>query len=195
MKYYAVKKGKNIGIYTSWNETLEQVLGFSGALYKSFSNKEDAEAYLNCNEEIKLDDNIPVVYVDGSYNKTTEEYSFGAVFIENGKETRFSKKYDKDVYSIHRNVAGEIKGAGFVINYAINHGYKEINLYYDYEGIRSWYLGLWQAKTPIAIKYSEFAKEARSKIKVNFIKVKSHTNVYYNDLVDSLAKEALGIKA
>ncbi len=195
MKYYAVKKGKNVGIYTSWDETLEQVSGFSGAIYKSFSNKEDAELYLLDKEDKVVDDNIPVVYVDGSYNKTTEEYSFGAVFIVCGKETRFKKKYEKDAYSVHRNVAGEIKGAGFVINYAINHGYKEINLYYDYEGIRSWYLGLWQAKTPIAVKYREFAIASSNKIKVNFIKVKSHTNVYYNDLVDSLAKEALGIEA
>ncbi len=195
MKYYAVKKGKKTGIFTTWDEALEQVSGFSGAIYKSFSNKEDAEAFINDLDNEKIDDNNPVVYVDGSYNKETEEYSFGAVFIVDGKETRFKKKYEKDEYSVHRNVAGEIKGAGFVINYAINRNYKEINLYYDYEGIRSWYLGLWQAKTPIAIKYREFAISSKDKIKVNFIKVKSHTNVYYNDLVDSLAKEALGIKS
>ena len=64
-------------------------------------------------------------------------------------------------------------------------------MYYDYNGIEKWYVGEWKAKSPIAIKYQEFAKEAKSKIKVVFHKVKSHANDYYNEMVDKLAKEAL----
>ncbi|MCR5706204.1 MAG: ribonuclease H family protein [Acholeplasmatales bacterium] len=193
MKYYAVKIGKKPGIYDSWDIAKENVIGFEGAVYKSFSSLEDAKAFLA--DEKKEDEplNKPTAYIDGSFNQETGEYSFGAVLFYEGKETRFKKKYPKDEYSVHRNVAGEIKGAGFIINYCINHGIKDIDIYYDYEGIHSWYAGLWKAKTPIAVKYAEFASEARNKINVNFIKVKSHTNVYYNDVVDSLAKEALGL--
>lgn len=36
-KFYAVKKGKNIGVYNTWDECKKQVNGFSGAEYKSFS--------------------------------------------------------------------------------------------------------------------------------------------------------------
>lgn len=193
MKYYAVKIGKNPGIYENWDECKENVIGFEGAIYKSFSSYEDAQAFLeDKKDEIKTSD-VPVAYVDGSFNPKTEDYSFGAVLFYEGKELRFKKKYEKDEFSVHRNVAGEIKGAGFIINYCINHNIKNLDLYYDYEGIHSWYSGLWKANTPIAQKYVEFAKSARSKINVNFIKVKSHTNVYYNDIVDMLAKEALGI--
>ena len=32
--YYAVKVGKNPGIYRTWEQTKEQVEGFSGAVYK-----------------------------------------------------------------------------------------------------------------------------------------------------------------
>lgn len=194
MKYYAVKKGKNPGIYESWDETKENVIGFEGAVYKSFSNKDDAEAFLN---DLKPSSELPQTnsaYVDGSYDPATGNYSFGAVLFIDGKEIRFNKKYDADEFSTYRNVAGEIKGAGFVINYCINHNIKNLDLYYDYEGIHSWYSGLWKAKTKISEAYVKFASSARNKINVNFIKVKSHTNVKYNEIVDQLAKEALGIK-
>ena len=46
MKYYAVRKGINPGIYTSWDECSSNVKGFPGAEYKSFSSKDDATSYM-----------------------------------------------------------------------------------------------------------------------------------------------------
>ncbi|RPB26402.1 hypothetical protein L211DRAFT_781480 [Terfezia boudieri ATCC MYA-4762] len=37
MKYYAVRKGYNPGIYTTWKECLGQVTGFKGATCKCYS--------------------------------------------------------------------------------------------------------------------------------------------------------------
>ncbi len=192
MKYYAVKNGKVPGIYESWDECKEQVLGFENAIYKSFSSLEDAKNFIN---EVKeaVSSNNPYAYIDGSYDPATGNYSFGAVLVYNKEEISFNKKYDADEYSKHRNVAGEIKGAGFIIQYAINHNIKEIDIYYDYKGIECWYTGEWKAKEAISVVYQEFAKAAKDKIKVNFVKVKSHTNLYYNEMVDKLAKKALGI--
>ena len=45
-KYYAVKNGRQTGIYNSWSECEAQVKGFKGALYKSFSSYDDACNYL-----------------------------------------------------------------------------------------------------------------------------------------------------
>ncbi len=191
-KYYVVKKGLKTGIYDNWDECKVNVDGYQGAIYKSFSNLKDAQDFFEDKEVFKTD--IPTAYIDGSFNPSNDEYSFGAVLIIDNEEMMFNKKYAKDEYSIHRNVAGELKGAGFIIQYAINHGIKEMNVYYDYEGIRSWYLGIWKANLEMTKIYQSFAKEAKKKIKVNFIKVKSHSNDKYNDLVDSLAKQALGIK-
>jgi ribonuclease HI len=50
-KYYAVLKGRKTGIFTSWKDCEEQIKGFSGALYKSFTTKEEAEAALNLSEQ------------------------------------------------------------------------------------------------------------------------------------------------
>lgn len=192
MKYYAVKNGRKVGIYNTWEEAFENINGYKGAIYKSFSNYEDAQSFLN--DEIKIEsDNSTYAYIDGSYDKNTGNYSFGAVLVSNGNCQSFKKMFLKDEFSVHHNVAGEIKGAGFIINYCINHNIKELDLYYDYEGIEKWYLGIWKATKPISQIYQKFAQEAKDKISVNFIKVKSHSNVYYNEIVDKLAKEALGI--
>lgn len=46
IKYYAVKKGRNIGIFTSWAECENNIKGHSGAVYKSFLTKEEAEKFM-----------------------------------------------------------------------------------------------------------------------------------------------------
>ena len=43
--YYAVQKGKKPGVYSNWNDCKAQVKGFSGAVYKKFSTKAEAEAF------------------------------------------------------------------------------------------------------------------------------------------------------
>ena len=35
-KYYAVKAGRNTGIFETWDEAKEEVHGFKNAIYKSF---------------------------------------------------------------------------------------------------------------------------------------------------------------
>lgn len=190
MKYYALKDENNKLIYENWDEAKEALKGLKAPKYKSFKTKEEAEAFLE-GKELEIDYKIPTAYIDGSYDKETENYSFGGCLFIEGNIYKFKKKYLKDEYSSFRNVAGEIKGAGYIINYAINHGIKELNIYYDYLGIEKWYKGEWQAKSPIAIEYVNYANEAKKKINVNFIKIKSHTNNKYNDLADKLAKEAL----
>ncbi|QSZ32785.1 hypothetical protein DSL72_002364 [Monilinia vaccinii-corymbosi] len=45
-KFYAVRKGHAKGVFTNWKACLEQITGFSGAMYKSFSTESDAEAFV-----------------------------------------------------------------------------------------------------------------------------------------------------
>ncbi|MCR5787075.1 MAG: ribonuclease H family protein [Acholeplasmatales bacterium] len=193
MKYYAVKNGRVNGIYTDWDSCKEQVIGFEGAIYKSFSTKEEAEAYLTGGQIKEENYNRPTAYVDGSFNINTNEYSFGAILFVNGQKLIFKKKFEADKYSTFRNVAGEVRGASFIINYALKQGIKELDLFYDYQGIESWFTQEWKANNELTINYQKFANDVKDKIKVSFKKVKSHTGVKYNEEVDSLAKEALGI--
>jgi ribonuclease HI len=49
-KFYAVRIGKEPGIYHTWNECLDQVRGFPKAMFKSFATLSDAQKFVN-NEE------------------------------------------------------------------------------------------------------------------------------------------------
>ena len=49
-KFYAVKKGRKTGIFTTWAECQKQVSGFPKAEFKSFISKQEADDWL---KEIK----------------------------------------------------------------------------------------------------------------------------------------------
>lgn len=45
-KYYAVRKGRQPGIYRTWPETQKQVSGYPQAQYKSFTSEKDAQGFM-----------------------------------------------------------------------------------------------------------------------------------------------------
>ena len=45
--YYAVRVGRRQGIYKSWSDCKEQVLGVSGAKFKKFNSLEEAQAFVD----------------------------------------------------------------------------------------------------------------------------------------------------
>lgn len=47
MAYYAVAKGRKVGIYGDWAQCEEQVKGFKGAVYKKFKSQREAEQFIN----------------------------------------------------------------------------------------------------------------------------------------------------
>ena len=193
MKYYAVKKGRNPGIYTSWDSCLKEVKGYSGAIYKSFKTKEEAEIYMAGEEkQIEIGANSVIAYVDGSYNQKLKVYGLGVVYITDDKELELIKSYD-DAYHIHRNVAGEVKASELAIEKAIEDKKDQIIIYHDYQGIASWANGDWKTNNNLTKAYKRFIDQARKKIKIDFVKVKGHSNDKYNDKADQLAKKAAGI--
>ena len=195
MKYYAVKKGRNPGIYTSWDSCLEEVKGYSGAIYKSFKSLEDANEFMTGEkEEIEIDKNSVVAYVDGSYNHDLKVYGSGLVYIADGNETELFKSFD-DGYHVHRNVAGEVKAAELAIAKAIADKKNQIIIYHDYQGISSWADGSWKTNNELTKSYKKYIDDAKSLIEINFVKVKGHSNDKYNDRADFLAKQAVGIEA
>ena len=198
-KFYAVKRGLKTGVFSTWEECSASVKGYSGAVYKSFKTRQEALGFLNgsaCVEENESaeDNNGVKIYVDGSYHAETEEFSYGMVVLDGGKEEKYSQKFqDKELASM-RNVAGEIKGAEAAMQYALDHGLTEIAIYHDYEGIARWPLGEWKTNKEGTRAYKEFYDRACRQVKIRFVKVTGHSNDKYNDMADKLAKEALGIK-
>ena len=186
--YYAVKVGMTPGIYNTWEECKSQVDGFSGATYKKFSTEEEALEYIGGKSEVVVSPETLIAYVDGSYDNSDGSYSFGAVILTDGEVKKFNKRYPKDDYSEHRNVIGEIKGSIFAMNYAMDHGFENLILHYDYLGIEKWAKGEWKRNKPATVGYKDFYDSVKDNLKVTFVKVLAHSGNEYNELADKLAK-------
>jgi Predicted double-stranded RNA/RNA-DNA hybrid binding protein len=196
-KIYAVKKGKMTGLFYSWDECKKATEGFSGAEFKSFSTEEEAKAYIegrnnDVDNNKTINPNEIIVYTDGSYDDKLKRYSYGAVFITPKGELIKESGSGDDVGGVAiRNVAGELTGVVFAVKWAIDNGFSNIIIRYDYEGIEKWISGEWSAKNIITKKYIETINKMQQVININFEKVLAHSNNKYNEMADALAKSAL----
>ena len=200
-KYYAVKHGRETGIFETWQECQKQVKGFSGACYKGFLTREEAQNYLNNKKEQIHNKNGTCVidaekcvtaYVDGSYSEKVDRYSYGCVIITPaGEEIHLSGSNSEPETKELRNVAGEMIGAMTATRWAVMHDFLYLDLYYDYEGIEKWVTYAWKANKKQTKKYAEYMNSLSQKIQINFHKVPAHSGVKYNEMADKLAKKAL----
>ncbi|MGG5462014.1 viroplasmin family protein [Clostridium sp. B9] len=204
-KYYAIAKGKSgePKIVLTWPECQKEVIGCKGAKYKSFTSMEEAENFIALhngnstftevrgNEE-EINDDAIYIYVDGSFMVHKENYSYGLVVVKNNEVLYEDNGVgcDKEAIAL-RNVSGEVEGAMKATEYAIEQGYKEIILCYDYQGIESWALGTWKRNNRITQNYHAFMQKRFKEINVRFKKIKGHSGNKFNDMADILAKKAL----
>ncbi len=155
---------------------------------------EDAGVTENDGEDVSVVKGVSVkAYVDGSYEHSIGRYAYGCVILLQDEVIELNGSDNDEDYVTMRNVAGEILGSETAIKWAVEHGYKEIEIYYDYEGIEKWADDIWKANKPGTIRYKQFVKEQREKIKITFKKVAAHTGDKYNEMADELAKKALGL--
>ena len=203
MKYYAVKLGVTPGIYTSWKEAEPMVRGFKGAIFKSFESLEEAKDFMSKDkvtiDEVEMEKMDTFAFVDGSFNKSTGIYGAGYFIFhrdDNGDtsycEGSLSGKNEKLVDL--ENVAGEMLAAqSALIRATLYKQYKEIYIFFDYQGIQSWADGTWACNNMGTLSYHQFIEEMSEKIKIHFVKVKGHSNQIMNDYVDLLAKKGCNV--
>ena len=196
-KVYAVKKGKQTGLFYSWDACKESVIGYPGAEYQGFETEEEAKNYLeNKEQEVpKIEEkanNRLVAYVDGSFDEKIGKYAFGCIILTpRGETIRESGNGNEPDSLAIRNVAGEMLGAMYAVQWAIKNGYRNLELRYDYEGIEKWAQGEWKAKNALTQKYASFMKSKADILKISYQKVKAHSGDLYNEEADKLAKTAL----
>lgn len=207
--YYAVRIGKTPGIYKTWEDCKAQVIGYKGAIYKGFAEKQDAEDFLRGglsatstdaasdndeNPQVEPSDSEITAYVDGSFS-SGKSFGCGYIILKDGEIiAEISKAYEDEELATMRNVAGEIKASELAMQYALDNGYTSLSIYHDYQGIASWCLGEWKTNKAGTIAYKQFYDDIKDKLKVHFIKVKGHSGDEYNEIADRLAKKALGIE-
>ncbi len=198
--YYAVRRGRQSGIYPSWDACKAQVAGYSGAEFKGFATLEEANQYLQggdsaaAEDAVLQDPDVVTAYVDGSYRKEQNRFSYAAILFFRGEELhRTGSDTDPELAEMH-NVAGEIRAAEEAMRFALEHGAHTLHLYHDYAGIACWCTGAWKAGKPGTLRYRQFYQRAmQNGLTVHFHKVEGHSGNRYNELADRLAREALEI--
>lgn len=317
-KYYAVKAGRNPGVYDSWNACKEQVDGFSGAQYKSFKEKADAEAYAGVQEQVMQEQAVteqiteqketfaefaksvrddgrvlqidasepmsviqskvqnhlskpwgtayiaicknnqmlesyqildmdgkhlgsgqnldvffeekdpmygatvadicrtiqqdyktskpekrmehgvevsdtPYAFVDGSFNPETGVYGYGGFLCVNGRKFLLMGSSSNPELASMRNVAGELEGAMAAVKKAEELKLTELKIFYDYRGIEEWATGGWKTNKAGTKAYAQFMNPDNRSCKVSFEHVYGHTGIEGNEMVDVMAKRAVGV--
>lgn len=198
-KYYAVKKGHITGVLNSWDECKKAVDGFSGAEYKSFESKDEAEAYLADVDIImekfinpRISEGKVVAFTDGSYDEKKKKYGSGVYIIDpDTNRVELSSWGNNTKYIGLRNIAGEIIAVLNAVDWAWKNGYEMMSVFYDYEGIGKWASGEWKTKDVLTSYYKRYIDEKNGIISIEFVKVSGHSNNKYNDRADQLAKSAV----
>lgn len=209
VKYYAVQHGRSTGVFFSWAECQKQVTGFPGAVFKSFTTIEEAEAFVkgavvksvplaglgenDFHQVFSVEPGVLIAYVDGSYNVADGSFSYGMVLLDGVTEQCFWQRYEDEELAAMRNVAGEIKGAEAAMRYAVENGFQKLYIYHDYEGIAKWCQGAWKTNKEGTRAYKAYYDSVKDKLEIVFGKVAAHTGDKYNEMADKLAKQALGL--
>lgn len=111
-KFYAVAVGREPGVYSDWPRAKQQVDGFPGAIYKSFSDRAKAEDWLkspppswngrrqaadsvrSARRQYPVEGAAPteglIIYTDGSCLGNPGPGGYGVIIRENGRERQLS---------------------------------------------------------------------------------------------------------
>lgn len=196
MKYYAIRKGRDTGIFMDWPTTQSKIQGYKGAEYKGFKTKEEARQYLENSPkllDLEITQETVLAYVDGSYFKGIDKYGSGIVILDHARNfiTDFSFSGNNPEFMVSNNVAGEICATIKAIEYAIENNFKQVVIYFDYEGIEKWANGSWATNRAISKYYLSRIEVLKTQIDIYFVKVDAHTGDEFNEYADRLAKMAI----
>ena len=162
--------------------------GYDVKPMKSTANVKRADTFIDpkvIKEEYEF-----IAFVDGSYDRFTKTYGSGVIVL------RDNDLYDTYSESGHDewdqwNIVGELEATKLAIRKAREEGVKNVAIYHDLKNISLWATGEWKAKNQYTQEYVRFIEEASKEMNIYFIKVKGHSDNFYNDLADEAAKEAI----
>lgn len=189
MKFYAVKKGKKPGVYLTWKECQEQVSGYSGAVFRSFTSKEEAEQFAKCEEQDESQCKVHI-YTDGSADGIKGGY--GYVVVENDKivkEGSGSVPYTpcwSDIAELYAIKMALTDVRDNVILFADNK--YSVDVFSTW--IHGWKLNGWKTSKGEDAKNKELIQEIDQLLQertVIFKHIKGHNGHKYNERADALA--------
>lgn len=190
-KFYAVRiAGKTSAVYNTWAECEKVVKGVSGAVFKGFPTREEAQRFLDGAAplvSLKAAQDELRVFVDGSFIPPNPYAGWGFVVVRNDEEIFFQCGRTSQA-ALSRNIDGELEASLRAIAWLCEQGEPGV-IVHDYEGIARWALGEWKATSQIA-KY--YVQKVQGKLDgIRFCKVAGHSGNRWNDRADALAKQGL----
>ncbi len=214
MKYYAIHKGREIGIFKTWNECNELIQGFKGAKFKKFDNLQDAQnfvenGYIKNNEiyikdKIDLENDVIYVYTDGAcINNGTPSASAGiGIFFGDNDSRNVSTKVNGKKQTNNVAELKAIKMVYKILKNEINDN-KQIRIYSDSKyaincctdyGKKNHDSG-WINNIPNRSLVKKTYELYMNLNNIKFIHIKAHTNntdvhSYGNSQADYLANNA-----
>jgi ribonuclease HI len=148
-KFYVVWGGRKPGIYTTWADAQEQVVGYQGAKYKSFPSREEAEtafqgAYRDYigKEKIAprspaqleaLGVNLDAVAVDAACSGAPGPMEYRAVWVRTGEELFHGGPYEEGT-----NNVGEFLAIVHALALLKKQGKPDVPIYSDSMNAASW---------------------------------------------------------
>jgi ribonuclease HI len=222
MPFYAVANGKNIGIFSNWNDCNNSVKGYKNAKYKKFDTKEEAENFILTNKNIEsIDDtNNPTqkenvidfipdyyVYTDGACSNNGKKNALAGIGIFFGINDirNVSKKIEGKQTNNRAELIAIIETYHIIENDIING--KNISIVTDSEYaikcLSSYGEKCYKKDWNVEIPNKELVKTAydiyKDKRNIQFIHVKAHTNntdihSIGNDNADKLANMSIGLE-
>lgn len=140
------------------------------------------------------------VYVDGSFNYKSMYYGGAYIATNDSSDYKYRNSFsaNKEEWVQSKKVSGEIGAILLFFTDMYTQGQLEsgdnVTIYHDYSGLSFWATGAWQTKKPASIKYKNYIDKVISNgVTIDFVKVKAHSGNEFNEIVDSMAKLAVGI--
>lgn len=214
MAFYAVKKGRQPGVYNSWGECFEQVNGFSGAIYKKFKVEADAWAYVsgeahgsdttltvtddqNNVSDVPSDKTV-ALYTDGACSGNPGPGGFGYAVVNNDKLTlkgsgglTFTTNNQMELAAVIEGLKALHQNCSVMVytdsSYVVNA--------FEKHWIDGWKKRNWVKSDGSPVLNQGLWEQLLSVMsrhkEVKFVWVKGHAGNKYNELCDKLAVEAI----
>lgn len=137
------------------------------------------------------------IYTDGSFNAATGSCTGAFVILKNNELLHAARINITDPeLTVSWNVSGELVTVAVALNVLsglVDDSTTIVSIYYDYVGVQNFVTGptKWKPKKYVPCLYEaayKNVKESKPNLQIQFIKVKAHSGIYWNEVVDTLAK-------
>lgn len=197
MPYYAVRVGRNPGIYPTWDACKAEVNGFYGAKFKKFVTHEEAVNFINETGSAPIQQIVNLhIYTDGSSVNKKAGWAF--VYIRNnqiekeeyGLVTGVGTNNTGELTAILKAVSSVTTSEPVIIFSDSEYSVKALTLW-----VMGWEKNGWKTSAGGEVKNQHIIKpiyeQLKQKPNVRLEHVRGHNGNEWNERADRLARQAI----